>query len=72
MGISRQCSRWQCHTEREASPGDGGEFAISGDGSIGLRTSVESYASVGLRVQSVCCKILGRGADRFTLVRKID
>jgi hypothetical protein len=70
MGISCQGRWWQCHTESESSPGDGGKFAISSDSSIGFGTGVESYAGVWLRVQSVCCKILGRREDRFTLVSK--
>ena len=50
MGVDSQGSRWQRYSKSEASPGDGRKFTISTDGSISLRTGVESNASIGLSV----------------------
>jgi hypothetical protein len=50
MSVNCQ-GRWrQRYSKSEPTPGDHGEFAISTNSSVGLRTGVESDVGVGLRV----------------------
>jgi hypothetical protein len=68
MSVDCRGRCWQGNTESKASPRDSGEFSIACDVSVGLIAGVESNTGVGLSISSMCCKILGRGTDSFSIV----